>query len=136
MLENQFPCLAVSVFVVELPDPGPCITCLHITDCPRPDLRLYPEFESNHRNVLSFSASPPLGILRQVKKAVSNKTTAFFVTKLFLVLVFIKAGEFLYRYQECLDFASKSNNLMDHFLYFLHFDPVLLNFLSSFIYIS
>ena len=47
-----------------------------------------------------------------------------------------RPGEFLYRYQECLDIASKSNNLMDHFLYFLHFDPVLLNFLSSFIYIS
>ena len=71
----------------ELPDPGPCITCLHITDCPRPDLRLYREFESNHRNVLSFSARCPLGILRQVKKAVSNKTTAFFVTRLFLVFI-------------------------------------------------
>ena len=50
--------------------------------------------------------------------------------------IFTRAGEFIYRYQECLDIASKSNNLTDRFLFFLHFDPVLLNFLSSFIYIS
>ena len=48
----------------------------------------------------------------------------------------IRAGKILYRYQECLDPGPKSNNLMDPFLYFLHFDPVPLNFLSSFIYIS
>ena len=47
-----------------------------------------------------------------------------------------KAGKFIYRFQECLDFASKSNNLTDRFLFFLHFEAVLLNFLSSFIYIS
>ena len=47
-----------------------------------------------------------------------------------------RAGKTIYRYQEFLDFASKSNNLTDRFLLFLHFDPVLLNFLSSFIYIS
>ena len=48
----------------------------------------------------------------------------------------IKAGKFIYRYQECLHFASKSNNLTDRYLFFHHFDPILLNFLSSFIYIS
>ena len=35
-------------------------------------------------------------------------------------------GKFLYQFQECLDPGLKSNNLMDRFLYFLHFDPVLL----------
>jgi len=50
--------------------------------------------------------------------------------------VISRAGEIIYRYQECLNFASKSNNLTDRFLFFLHFDPVLLYFLSSFIYIS
>ena len=40
-----------------------------------------------------------------------------------------RAGKFLYRYQECIDPGPESNILMDHFLCFLHFDPVLLNFL-------
>ena len=45
---------------------------------------------------------------------------------------FTRAGKFLYRYQECIDPGPESNILMDHFLCFLHFDPVLLNFLWSF----
>ena len=44
----------------------------------------------------------------------------------------IRAGKFLYRYQECPDPGPESNNLIDRFLHFLHFDPVLLNFLLSF----
>ena len=55
---------------------------------------------------------------------------------LLVFTVLTRAGKFIYRYQECLDFASKSNNLTDRFLFFLHFEAVLLNFLSSFIYIS
>ena len=50
--------------------------------------------------------------------------------------VITRDGKFIYRYKECLDFASKSNNLTDRFPFFLHFEAVLLNFLSSFIYIS
>ena len=47
-----------------------------------------------------------------------------------LGMVISRAGKFLYRYKECLDPGPESNNLMDHFLYFLNFDPVLLNILS------
>ena len=47
--------------------------------------------------------------------------------------VFDRAGKFLYRYQECLDPGPESNNLLDRFLHFLHFETVLLIFLSSFI---
>ena len=49
--------------------------------------------------------------------------------KYYIVRVKIRAGKFLYRYQECIDPGPESNILMDHFLCFLHFDPVLLNFL-------
>ena len=39
--------------------------------------------------------------------------------------VFTRTGKILYGYQEFLDPGPKSNNLMDRFLYSLHFDPVL-----------
>ena len=39
--------------------------------------------------------------------------------------VFTRAGKILYGYQEFLDPGPKSNNLMDRFVYSLHFDPVL-----------
>ena len=49
------------------------------------------------------------------------------------VVVLIRAGKILYRYKECLDPGPESNNLLDRFLHFLHFETVLLIFLSSFI---
>ena len=55
------------------------------------------------------------------------------VTYVYHAWDFNRAGKILYRYKECLDPGPESNNLLDRFLHFLHFETVLLIFLSSFI---
>ena len=57
---------------------------------------------------------------------VLNASPSVYCTVLYCII--LRAAKFLCRYQECLDPGPESNNLMDRFLHFLHFGPVLLIF--------
>ena len=72
--------------------------------------------------------------LRQLYNSTNNKQRIIFGFQregdfAFIDVKSFRAGKFIYRYQECLDPEMESNNLIDRFLYFLHFDPIVLKFL-------
>ena len=71
--------------------------------------------------------------LRQLYNSTNNKQRIIFGFQregdfAFIDVKSFRAGKFIYRYQECLDPGPECNTLMDCFLHFLHFDPVLLIF--------
>merc|ERR1711994_455460 len=67
-------------------------------------------------------------------KVSKNFTIAFTIFRGSAYQCLLLIEKFIYRYKECLDFASKSNNLTDRFLFFLHFEAVLLKEMNKVIF--
>ena len=96
-----------------------------------PSLQLYLSILLNLDSVFAIPLPPPLGgwTIDHPPTLVGGGLSRNHVSRIRDYGQINRAGKFLYRYQECIDPGPESNILMDHFLCFLHFDPVLLNFL-------